>query len=131
MPNHETIKNLSVVGSTLIGIQLILASTRPNKISRDPWALGYCFGFLDAIIQVAKLDQYTDGALLMTVALNGIFGGKEDLMKGARIFNIAIDQQVSSVFQSGVIKGGADFMTYRSDTDRVPRGLFSHLTGSN
>jgi hypothetical protein len=122
MTDHELIKRLSTIGSQLIGLQLDLGSTPRSKITKKPWVLGYCFGFIDAICQAMELDQYTDGMLLMTVTLDIILGG-DDLKRGASALGIALEKQTNSIFQDGVARGGTDFMNWRSDSNNSPMGL--------
>lgn len=71
----QRIEHLAEMASSLIQVQLVLASQPPHQAFKDHWALGYCWGLFDATSQRAKLDQYSEAILLAIVGFNSIVGG--------------------------------------------------------
>lgn len=122
--SQEKIKNLAVIGASLIGVQKTPGQISTRHLENDTWMLGYCFGFVDAISQSAQLDQYTYGMLLMTVIFDDLFDGDGLLEVGATLLNKALNLQGDEDFDFGLVRGGADFMNWRLDREKPPMGLF-------
>jgi len=116
---------LEKVGVGLIKVQLELANTDPRNAVHDIWALGYCFGIFDAIVQRAKLDQYTEGAALLTIGFGLLLS---DIDEGASRFGYAMDRQTHPVFVAGNKRAGGEVFDWFANTDRVPMALRTHFS---
>ena len=127
MPNEslDRIETLAKIGSSLAGVQFEAASIEPASVTEDLWVFGYCFGLLDAMAQYANLDQYTEGAQLMSNALGKLVG---DDTQGMTMFGQAIDRQSDAEFLKGCESGSADLLTWADDANALPTGLARHFS---
>ncbi len=125
MADHDLIKKLSVMGAKLISAQMPTAAPALEG-EFDPWAFGYCYGFVDAISQAGGLSEDSDFLLLLTVTFDEIAKGDGELKRGAELVEDALKKQQEPSFQQGVMQGGTDFMEYRKDQTAIPFGLQNH-----
>jgi len=116
------LNDLVLGGHQVIDLQFNLASQEPSL--KDLWVLGYCFGVFDAFGQIAKLDQYTDGIVLITIGFSRI---TSDELKAADSVRHAINNQADPVFANGHRTGGADVYAFLSDANTAPMALCRYL----
>ena len=122
----DRLETLARIGSSLAGVQFEAASFEPSQVTDDPWVFGYCFGLLDAMAQYANLDQYTEGARMMSNGFGKLVG---DEARGMDIFGQAIDQQSGGDFASGAEAGSADLLAWADDANALPTRLARHIGG--
>jgi hypothetical protein len=127
MPDEslDRIETLARIGSSLAGVQFDAASFQPSDLTGDPWTFGYCFGLFDAMAQYARLDQYSDGARMMSNAFGKLVG---DEARGLEIFGRAVDLQSDGDFSAGSASGGDDLQAWADDANALPTGLARHLS---
>ncbi len=122
----DRLETLARIGSSLAGVQFEAASFEPSQVTDDPWVFGYCFGLLDAMAQYANLDQYTEGARMMSNGFGKLVG---DEARGMDIFGQAIDQQSGGDFASGAEAGSADLHAWADDANALPTRLARYIGG--
>jgi hypothetical protein len=113
--------------------QIELGDALPGGSNRqrlgNPYARGYIFGFIDAILQKGGLTDETQSLALITVAHVKLFG----VDAGSQFVREALSDQTSgSVFTQGREAGGADlFLSLSRNPDRKgpPLKLTNYLTG--
>jgi hypothetical protein len=109
----------------LLNAQFFLGCRQPKEALNDTWVLGYCFGFLDAMVQRAKLDQYSEGFALITIAFMALLPDNPKL--GAEKVDRALDSQTDPRFMEGRRAGGGDFFNWLADGKIPPTSLALHL----
>jgi hypothetical protein len=126
MPDEtlDRIETLARIGSSLAGVQFDAASFQPSDLLGDPWTFGYCFGLLDAMAQYARLDQYSDGARMMSNALGKLVGEEA---RGLEVLGRAIDLQGDADFRAGSAAGAAELETWADDANALPTALARRL----
>jgi hypothetical protein len=98
---------------------------RPNasRLS-NPYARGYVFGFVYALIQEAHVASESNGLNALTVVHVEIFG--PDL--GPAFLDQALsDEMRDSVFTQGQIAGARDILRWLSDRTSLPLSLTDYL----
>ena len=125
MADTEQLDRLAKLGAGLIDVQLELSEIATKDALHDIWALGYCFGVFDAVVQKAKLDQYTEGAAVLTIGFSLLLS---DMKAGVDTFRYAMDRQTHPIFVTGNKKAGNEVFDWLADTNRVPMGLHAHFS---
>lgn len=97
---------------TGIGLQLGLAD--PSKANAsflitDHYALGYVFGYHDAVLQTLKVDNQTSCLAIMSVSYDTIFGGATNAVP---LLRKSLDLQQDEVFRNGMMKGGREAIAF-------------------
>ena len=97
----------------------------PNrKRLEEPFARGYIFGFLDAILQKGGISDQTHALALITLAHGKLFG----LAMGALFVGDALnDQSRDSIFAQGQTVGGTDLIRWLNDSKTPPLMLADYL----
>jgi hypothetical protein len=116
----EPVSEIAKIGVTMISVQFELASTPPDDALAHLWVLGYGFGVFDALDKRAKMDQYTDGLLLMTDGFQNLVS---DLTHGADLLGLAINIQANETFQAGLKRGGSEIYAWLVDGKKMPLGI--------
>jgi hypothetical protein len=103
----------------LLATQIDLGSastTGPNrKRLEEPYARGYVFGFVDAVLQKGGIADETHALALITVAHSKLFG----VAMGSIFVGDALnDQAPDSIFTKGRGVGAADLIRWLNDTKR-------------
>jgi hypothetical protein len=124
MVDEDKIARLAEIGAGIISVQVELSNSTIEETLQHPWALGYCFGIFDAIIQGSKLDQYNDGVLLFTIGFERLMG---DALLGTDKFGRGLDSQGEPVFDAGNVAGGTEFIAWATGKLKTPMGLLKWL----
>lgn len=95
----------------MIQLQLKLALDKgsPANLLTDKYALGYIFGYHDAILQGLKVDNQTTCLAIMAVSYDTIFGGVDN---AAPLFRKSLEIQNDETFRNGMIKGGGEAVAF-------------------
>ena len=93
-------------------LQLALDKGSPANLLTDKYALGYVFGYHDAVLQGLKVDNQTTCLAIMAVSYDNIFGGVEN---AAPLFRKSLDIQNDEMFRNGMIKGGSEAVAFLRD----------------
>jgi hypothetical protein len=112
---------------TALQLQLSLADsskTSAASLINDSYALGYIFGYHDAVLQRLKVDDQTTCLAIMAVSYDTIFGGVDN---GAPLFRKSLDIQNDEMFRKGMIKGGGEAVAFFRE-EKIPFGLSEWLS---
>lgn len=128
-PSNPKPSELEVVLSLVvptIHLQTTLAASRysPEALKDDNYALGYIFGYHDAILQGLKVDDQLSIIGIMAISYESIFA---DQTVASRLLRKSLDSQHDSTFRNGVLKGGGEAIS-AVRSQQVPVGLFTWLT---
>ncbi|MFM9912737.1 MAG: hypothetical protein ACKVN9_04310 [Methylophilaceae bacterium] len=118
----QKIIHASALISTSLELQLILIKGDSKKIENDLWALGYVFGFHDAVYQALKIDNMTESMAYMCVSYDKLFGSD----KSKELYFKSIDSQQNKLFQDGMMVGGRDLFEFIKNQN-LPMRLTKHL----
>lgn len=116
---------VNMVAPTIL-LQLTLAASRysPDTLKEDNYALGYIFGYHDAVLQALKVDDHSSILAIMAASYNNIFS---DQTVAAQLLRKSLDSQHDATFMNGVIKGGGDAISSVREK-QIQMGLFTWLT---
>lgn len=112
---------------TALQIQLSLADpskTTAASILKDNFALGYIFGYHDAVLQSLKVDNQTTCLAIMAVSYDTIFDGVDN---AAPLFRKSLDIQNDEMFRKGMMKGGSEAVAFIRE-EKIPFGLSEWLS---
>lgn len=112
---------------TAIQLQLGLADpskTNATSLISDNYALGYIFGYHDAVLQTLKVDNQTSCLAIMSVSYDTIFGGATN---AAPLLRKTLDIQQDEIFRKGMMKGGRDAISFLRE-QKPPFGLSEWLS---
>jgi hypothetical protein len=103
--------------------------SRPNAPRlRNPYARGYVFGFVYALIQEGHIESESNGLNAMTVVHIEIFGPDS----GPAFLDQALSDEVpDSVFTKSQIAGARDILRWLSDRTTLPLALTDYLHGTD
>lgn len=114
------------VCSELIELQLRATGWTAHKLSRDRWALGYVWGFIDGVRQRMGINAEHDVFGVQSASFITLFADPEI---SATLFTLCIRSQGMTIFDQGVKKGGQD--AFRAIDTKTPTfGLSEHLSAS-
>jgi hypothetical protein len=116
----DRVETLAKIGASLLGVQFEAVEIGGADVAGDPFVHGYCFGLFDAMAQCAKLDQYTDGAAVISEGLSKLVG---DRKAGADLFAKAMDLMDAPAFSKGYESGAAELMAWAKDANALPKGI--------
>lgn len=91
---------------------------------RNPYARGYVFGFVYALIQESHIASESNGLVAMTLVHIEIFG---PVFGPAFIDQALSDEVPDSVFRQGQIAGARDILRCLSDRTTLPLALMDYL----
>lgn len=95
---------------------------------RNPYARGYVFGFVYALIQESHITSESNGLNAMTAVHIEIFGPDS----GPTFLDQALSDEVpDSVFTQGQIAGARDILRCLSDSTTLPLALMDYLHGKD
>jgi len=122
-PTIEVVLNLVV---PTIQLQMTLASSRysPEALKDDNYALGYIFGYHDAILQGLKVDDQLRIIGTLVITYEAIFS---DQTVASQLLRKSLDSQHDATFRNGVLKGGGEAISAVRNL-QIPMGLFTWLT---
>lgn len=112
---------------TAIQLQLQLADpskTTPANLLRNHYALGYIWGYHDAVLQALKVNNQTTCLAIMSVSYDTIFGG---LTNAAPLFRKSLNIQEDVAFRNGMMKGGQEAIAFLRE-EKPPFGLSECLS---
>jgi hypothetical protein len=112
---------------TALQAQLVLADsskTTAASLLKDNYALGYIFGYHDAVLQGLKVDNQTTCLAIMGVSYDTIFGGVDN---AAPLLRRSLNLQNDEIFRKGMIKGGREAMAFFRE-EKIPFGLSEWLS---
>jgi hypothetical protein len=112
---------------TALQIQLSLADpgkTSAASLLKDNYALGYIFGYHDAVLQGLKVNNQTTCLAIMAVSYDTIFGGVDN---AAPLFRKSLDIQNDEMFRKGMIEGGGEAVAFFRE-EKIPFGLSKWLS---
>jgi hypothetical protein len=115
----------------LLAAQIDLGSASPGDTNRkrleEPYARGYVFGFIDALLQKGGIADETHALALITVVHGKLFG----VAMGSLLVGDALnDQSPDSIFTTGRGVGAADLIRWLSDSKTAPLMLADYLNGT-
>ena len=113
---------LTQVASNILALQISLACAVPSSISRDPFALGYVYGYHDRVLQVLGIEDQKEGHAMMAAGYQKLFG--EQL--GSVVLGKCADLRGHPRFEKGAFQGEEDAGLYLR-ARRIPTGLVSYL----
>jgi hypothetical protein len=116
---------INMVAPTIL-LQLTLAASRysPDTLKEDNYALGYIFGYHDAVLQALKVDDHSSIFTIMAASYNNIFS---DQTVAAQLLRKSLESQHDATFMNGAIKGGGDAISSVREK-QIQMGLFTWLT---
>lgn len=92
----------------------------------NPYARGYVFGFVYALIQESHIASESNGLDAMTAVHIEIFG---PVLGPAFLDQSLSDEVPDSVFTQGQMAGARDILRYLSDRTTLPLALMDYLHG--
>ena len=110
------------VVSNILALQISLASAVPSSIRRDPFALGYVFGYHERVLQMLGIEDRKEGLAMMAAGYRSLFG--EHL--GTVVLGKCVDLQGHPRFVKGAFQGEEDAGQYLQG-QRLSMGLASYL----
>jgi hypothetical protein len=118
------------LAATMLMTQLDFGDALPGGANRqrlgEPFARGYMFGFIDAMVQRVGATDQTQALALITLAHTRMLG----VELGSKFVGEALaDQAPDSIFTKGRAAGGADLMRWFGNTDVPPFALSDYLNG--
>lgn len=116
----DRVDTLAKIGASLLGVQFDAVEIEARAIETAPWVFGYCFGLFDAMAQCARLDQFTDGAAMISSGFGKLVG---DTARGKALFSTALERMDEADFSAGYQAGGADLMIWAKDANALPAGI--------
>ncbi len=116
----DRVETLAKIGASLLGVQFEAVEIGGADISGDEFVHGYCFGLFDAMAQCARLDQYSDGAAMISEGFAKLVGDKDG---GAGLFARAMDRMDEPGFSKGYETGASDLMAWAKDANALPKGI--------
>lgn len=112
------------VASSLLQMQFTLARASLDGVAaaHDQFALGYVFGFHDAVCQYYGIsNDSTEGFGVLTISYNQIAPSN-----AGKILRQCFDLQKNQTFMQGMVAGGKDVFAYLQNKT-PPLGLARHL----
>ncbi len=116
----DRVDTLAKIGASLLGVQFEAVEISPADLEQDGFAYGYCFGLFDAMAQCAKLDQYTDGAEMISAGFSKLVS---DSARGKKLFADAMERMESEDFSGGYEIGASELMAWAADANAIPKGI--------
>jgi len=109
-----------------IQLQLTLAASRysPDTLKEDNYALGYIFGYHDAVLQAFNVNDDSTIIGTMAVSYDVIFSSQT---VASQLLRKSLDSQHDATFRNGLIKGGGDAISSAREK-QIKMGLFEWLT---
>ena len=92
----------------------------------DKFALGYMFGFNDALLQLSSIDDQAESLAIMTIVYSNLLDG--DVEAATSILKQSLKFQKEDAFREGMMAGGNDLNEFFSDKT-PPLGLAKFLQG--
>jgi len=114
------------VASSVLQIQFTLAGSTLGEVAsvRDYYALGYVFGFHDAVCQAFDVSNRSTEAF---VVLGGSYAKlASSASTGGAILRQCFDLQENQIFTQGMFAGGREASAYCAN-QVPPMGLAGHL----
>jgi hypothetical protein len=113
---------LDQVAGNILALQISLACAVPSSISRDPFALGYVYGYHERALQVLGIDDQKEGQAMMAAGYQKLFGEQH----GSAVLSKCADLRGHPRFEKGAFQGEEDAGLYLR-ARRMPIGLVSYL----
>ena len=127
MADLKRLNEFASIGRDFVSLQFRLTPDEVTRSIDQLWVPGYCYGVLDAVRQIAKLEESGEGLALIAV---GFFLLMADEAKGAAMMRQALEHESDPRFAQGSLQGGNDMFAWLADTARAPAGLSKHETES-
>jgi len=110
----------------MLGIQIELARGSGaeifNEKAKDLFFHGYIFGFIDALLQIADIDDQPNSLEVMQDIHELIFYSGV----GQKILELHISSQSNEIFMAGVFKGGGEASEFMTE-GTPPMGLAAFI----
>jgi len=106
----QAIQKLAEITTEVIDLQLNLANKTSDDVKYHRWSLGYCFGALDSVAQLAGFDRKTDGFELITQGFARIMSEGE----AEQYVRRCLELQEDHFFAEGRDYGGNDLYEWQT-----------------
>jgi hypothetical protein len=114
--------------ATQIALGTASAGGSNRKRLQEPYARGYVFGFVDAVLQKGGIADETHALALITIAHTKLFG----VEMGSLLVGDALnDQSPDTIFAQGRRVGGTDLIRWLNDSKTPPLKLADYLNGAS
>ena len=132
IPKEPDGNEIISIACGLLATQINLGSASPpDGVNRRrlemPFARGYVFGFIDALVQKGRISDETHALALISVAHAKIFG---KAMGAVFIADALASQSPDSSFSKGRAAGAADVIGWFGDKGVLPLGLSDYLNSA-